>query len=98
MKKPTLETGLLAAFAILSVTALLAIIIVMIASIRNDKKNTPTIESDPILVEIDCGVSYHRIFYDKETGVMYIENTSHGGVSPMYNADGTLKVYKNRTY
>lgn len=93
MKKPTLETGL-TVFAILSITALLAIIIVMIVGIRNDAKNTPTIKSDPILVEIDCGVSYHHIFYDKETGVMYIENTSNGCVSPMYNADGTLKIYK----
>lgn len=94
MKKPAPEMVGIVVFAILSMTALLAIIIVMIVSIRNDDKNTPTIKSDPILVEIDCGVSYHRIFYDKETGVMYIENTSHGGVSPMYDADGTLKIYK----
>lgn len=95
MKKPTLEMAGVIAFAVLSTTALLAIVIVMIVSICNDNKNTPTIQSEPILVEIDCGVSYHRIFYDKETGVMYIENTSNGGVSPMYNADGTLKIYKN---
>lgn len=95
MKKPTLEMAGVIAFAVLSITALLAIVIVMIVRICNDNKNTPTIQSESILVEIDCGVSYHRIFYDKETGVMYIENTSHGGVSPMYNADGTLKIYKN---
>lgn len=93
MKKPTIETGL-AAFAFLALAALITVVIAMIIGIRNDSKNTPTIKSDPILIEIDCGVSYHRIFYDKETGVMYIENTSHGGVSPMYNADGTLKIYK----
>lgn len=94
MKKPTLETGL-AVFAVLSVTAILAIVIAVIVTIRNNNnKNTPTIKSDPILVEIDCGVSYHHIFYDKDTGVMYIENTANGGVSPMYNADGTLKIYK----
>ena len=93
MKKPTFETGL-AVFAVLTVAAAITAIIAMIIVVRNDSKNTPTIKSDPILVEIDCGVSYHRIFYDKETGVMYIENTSHGGVSPMYDADGTLKIYK----
>lgn len=93
MKKPTLETGL-AVFAVLTVAALIAFVIAVITVICNDRKNTPKIKSDPILAEIDCGVSYHRIFYDKETGVMYIENTSHGGVSPMYNADGTLKIYK----
>lgn len=93
MKKPTLETGL-AVFAVLMVAVVITVIIAMIIAVRNDSKNTPTIKSDPILVEIDCGVSYHRIFYDKETGVMYIENTSHGGIFPMYNADGTLKIYK----
>lgn len=93
MKKPTLKTGV-AVFAVLAVAALITVVIVMIVGTRNDIKNTPTIKSDPILVEIDCGVSYHRTFYDKETGVMYIENTSHGGIFPMYNADGTLKIYK----
>lgn len=93
MKKPTLETGI-AVFAVLTVASLISVVIAMIIGICNDSKNTPTIKSDPILVEIDCGVSYHRIFYDKETGVMYIENTSHGGVSPMYDADGTLRIYK----
>lgn len=93
MKKPTLETGI-AVFAVLTVAALISVVIAMIIGICNDSKNMPTIKSDPILVEIDCGVSYHRIFYDKETGVMYIENTSHGGVSPMYDADGTLRIYK----
>lgn len=93
MKKPTFETGL-AVFAVLVVAAVITVIMAMIIIVTNDNKNTPTIKSDPILVEIDCGVSYHRIFYDKETGVMYIENTSDGGISPMYDADGTLKIYK----
>lgn len=93
MKKTTLETGCVV-FAIIMMTAIFTIAIAVIVGAYNDSKNTPTIKSDPILVEIDCGVSYHRMFYDKETGVMYIENTSRGGVSPMYNADGTLKIYK----
>lgn len=95
MKKPTLNLNtVLTAFGVLTVAALITIAILLIIGIHNDHKNTPTIKSDPILVEIDCGVSYHHIFYDKETGVMYIENTSHGGIFPMYNADGTLKIYK----
>lgn len=93
MKKPTLETGFVA-FAIIMMIVIFTIFISLIVGIYKENKNTPAIKSDPILIEIDCGVSYHRIFYDKETGVMYIENTSHGGVSPMYNADGTLKIYK----
>lgn len=93
MKKPTLETGL-AAFAVLIIAALVAFVIFIIVSIYEDYKNTPRMEIKPILVEIDCGTMNHRIFYDKETGVMYIENTAKGGIFPMYNADGTLKIYK----
>lgn len=32
------------------------------------------------------------VFYDQETKVMYI-NFYHGGCTPLYNADGTLKLY-----
>lgn len=46
-----------------------------------------------MIVELEH-VSDHRVFYDKETGVMYVEYSSHGGISPMYNPDGSLRVYK----
>ncbi len=48
---------------------------------------------DTMIVELEH-VSDHRVFYDKETGVMYVEYSSHGGISPMYNPDGSLRVYK----
>lgn len=37
---------------------------------------------------------YVRIVVDKETGVEYILS-SNGGISPLYNSDGTLKVKTN---
>ena len=46
-----------------------------------------------MIVELEH-VSGHTIFYDTETGVMYVEYSSHGGISPMYNPDGSLRVYK----
>lgn len=48
---------------------------------------------DTMIVELEH-VSDHRVFYDTETGVMYVEYSSHGGISPMYNPDGSLRVYK----
>lgn len=50
-------------------------------------------KKDTIIVELEH-VSDHRVFYDTETGVMYVEYSSHGGISPMYNPDGSLRVYK----
>lgn len=32
------------------------------------------------------------VFYDKETKVMYV-SIYKGGCTPLYNADGTLKLY-----
>lgn len=38
---------------------------------------------------------YEAILVDKNTGVMYIWFTTDcGGITPLYNADGTLKLYK----
>ena len=33
------------------------------------------------------------VFYDKNTGVMYYSDSVKGGITPIYNADGTLKLY-----
>ena len=38
---------------------------------------------------------YEAILVDKNTGVMYIWFTVNcGGITPLYNADGTLKLYE----
>ena len=44
---------------------------------------------------IKCaGFEDETIFYDKNTGVMYYSNFRKGGITPIYNADGTLKIYE----
>lgn len=48
-----------------------------------------------MLETIDRDTSY-EIFYDKDTKVMYYR-AYRGGVTPMYNADGTLRVYVGDT-
>lgn len=47
------------------------------------------------LVKIESGVS-ETIYYDKNTKIMYclINTDEYSGITPIYNADGTLKVYK----
>lgn len=46
----------------------------------------------------DGGFDYpfERIVYANDTGVMYyiFTNTHNGGITPLYNADGTLQIYK----
>lgn len=38
---------------------------------------------------------YGYIFVDKNTNVLYYYNVSStGGITPIYNSDGTLKLYK----
>lgn len=48
-----------------------------------------------MLETIDGDVEY-EILYDKDTKVMYYR-AYRGGVTPMYNADGTLRVYVGDT-
>ena len=43
-------------------------------------------------VERDAWVWTYRVFYDQYTGVMYVQPSS-GSFLPLYNADGTLRVY-----
>lgn len=39
--------------------------------------------------------AYYRIVYANDTGVMYFVFSSgyQGGMTPLYNADGTLQIY-----
>lgn len=40
--------------------------------------------------------SLYELYYDKDTKVMYmfVKSGYGAGLTPMYNADGTLKLYK----
>lgn len=51
------------------------------------------------LVKIESGVS-ETIYYDRNTTVMYClikQSDEYSGMTPIYNADGTLKLYKGNT-
>lgn len=42
-----------------------------------------------------CGFGRYKIVYANDTGVMYLICVSgnHFGITPLYNADGTLQIY-----
>ena len=37
------------------------------------------------------------VIVDPDTGVMYYQARFDGGITPLYNADGTLRVYEGDT-
>ena len=43
-------------------------------------------------IDMDSGV-----IVDPDTGVMYYQERFDGGITPLYNADGTLRVYEGDT-
>ena len=58
-----------------------------------------------------CGSAYNKtesrvnkidmdsfeVIVDPDTGVMYYQVRFDGGITPLYNADGTLRVYEGDT-
>ena len=62
---------------------------------QNAKVDKPD-EDTKILVFI-CRHDKIRYYYDKDTKVMYVIYTDYregGGMTPLYNPDGTLKLYE----
>lgn len=51
--------------------------------------------SDEMLIVIeDHELSGYYIVYDKDTKIIYYQGISHGAcLNPLYNSDGTLKLY-----
>ena len=51
--------------------------------------------SDKMLVVIeDHALSGYYIVYDKDTKIIYYQGVSHGAcLTPLYNTDGTFKLY-----
>lgn len=56
-----------------------------------NSNNCDNSDEEHMIAAIDSGLNY-KIFYDKDTKVMYFM-LCNGGVTPMYNADGTLRLY-----
>lgn len=62
---------------------------------QNAKVDKPS-EDKNVLVFI-CRQDGMRYYYDKDTKVMYVVYTGYqegGGMTPLYNPDGTLKLYE----
>lgn len=60
------------------------------------KDNAPKVEHYMNLEQV-CSNMYEQVFYDKNTGVMYYQyrsSRSDCGITPIYNADGSLKIYE----
>lgn len=59
-------------------------------------EDTVKVEDYIDTVEVCCRMGEH-IFYDNNTGVMYYQYSmasNNCGITPIYNADGTLKIYE----
>lgn len=80
------------ALIIISLVFLSAVVIYMVALMVKDYNKPPRHDDGMLTVLYED--HEHRVFYDTETGVMYVEYGNHGGISPMYNPDGSLRVYK----
>lgn len=60
---------------------------------HRDNVETPSISEYCDLVKIESGVS-ETIYYDKNTKVMYCLINEYSSITPIYNADGMLKLYE----
>lgn len=60
-----------------------------------NKSTEQTASNDEMLVIIeDHALSGYYIVYDKDTKIIYYQGVSHGAcLDPLYNTDGTLKLY-----
>lgn len=81
---------------------LITIMICMLSAC--DGKNSNVINIDSVIATpnsklvdfevVECNY-YETILVDKNTGVMYVWLTTNcGGITPLYNPDGTLKLYE----
>ena len=55
----------------------------------NDNKTESMVDK----INMDSG----GVIVDSDTGVMYYQARFDGGITPLYNADGTLRVYEGDT-
>ena len=91
-----------------SLVLILILLVIMLCSCSstsyNEAKtsNTYTISNGyfTVIKEWDGGVNFplEQIVYANDTGVMYYRYTHGycGGITPLYNADGTLQIYEGK--
>lgn len=59
---------------------------------NNDINSDGSINSSEEVIDMYKTNGFYFIYVDNETGVLYLSNGK--GLTPMYNADGTLKTAK----
>lgn len=59
---------------------------------NNDINSDGSINSSEDAIDVYKTNGFYFIYVDNETGVLYLSNGK--GLTPMYNADGTLKTAK----
>lgn len=67
--------------------------IISMSSCNKQTESDALIDKYFDMVDICANVN-EQIFYDRNTGVMYFRDTYYGYITPIYNADGTLKIYE----
>lgn len=87
------------------ILAVVLILVMALGLMACDGKDSNVINIDSVLAtpsselvdfEIVDFNYYEVILVDRNTGVMYVWLTTDcGGITPLYNADGTLKLYKD---
>ena len=81
---------------ILTLFCCMGLVLTLTACDNDSKTETLSKYCDLVVIEGDLRSDY-KILYDKNTKVMYCLycRTEHeNGITPIYNADGTLKLYK----
>lgn len=83
---------------------LIVLMITMVIGLTGclEKNSTASVEARnnicrfvKIYKNVDVGVaSTDDIYVDATTGVIYFRQWGNGGFSPLYNADGSLKIWK----
>ena len=82
---------------ILGITILAAVLAMTGCEVPIEAKdNTPKVDDYINMIKV-CSNMREQIFYDNNTGIMYYQyslSRSQCGLTPIYNADGTLKIYE----
>lgn len=87
MKKSTICSAV--AGAVIAVT----IVVSLIFFLPSQSEKSVYADSESTFVRVEDNLfDNFRILYDRDTEVLYVW-TSRGCICPLYNADGTLKLY-----
>lgn len=81
---------------IIFVVCVVLILIGMVAALAGCDEYVKEVEPDSVVPFVILKFGDYRIITDTETGVEYLQYVTSVGtaITPLYNADGTLKVYK----